>query len=158
EKALALRCLSKDLDTRISLVNWNDFYFDNTVDQLASLRNRLLQRSNSTQNNDNERIIFERNSFIRGVSEKIRTELIDACGKQLPVVMPTTGDSHQINYFFSYENKCVIACSTQFVWGEELYGNRATVLIGARIEPLQKERHFQGMKMEPCLEVILNTD
>ncbi|MCS1421639.1 protein kinase domain-containing protein [Citrobacter portucalensis] len=158
EKALALRCLSKDLDTRISLVNWNDFYFDNTVDPLASLRNRLLQRSNSTQNNDNEKIIFERNSFIRGVSEKIRTELIDACGKQLPVVMPTTGDSHQINYFFSYENKCVIACSTQFVWGEELYGNRATVFIGARIEPLQKERHFQGMKMKPCLEVILNTD
>lgn len=158
EKALALRCLSKDIDTRISLVNWDDFYFDNTIDPLTSLRNRLSQRLNSSHNNDNGKLIFERNNFIRGVSEKIRTELIDACGKKLPVVMPTTGESHQINYFFSYENKYVIACSTHFVWGEGLYSNRATVLIGARIEQLQKERNFQGMKMKPCLEVTLNTD
>lgn len=158
EKALALRCLSKDIDIRTSIVKWEDFYFNNAADPLISLKNRLLQKTNVTQNNDNTKIVFERNNYIRGISEKIRTELIDVCGKQLPVVMPTTGDSHQINYVFSYENKCAIACSIHFVWGEGLYSNKATIFTGARIKPLQKEWNFEEIKMTPCLETILNTD
>lgn len=41
EKALALRCLTKDLDTRMSLVGWDEFKFNKAEDSLTALKTKL---------------------------------------------------------------------------------------------------------------------
>jgi len=40
-KALAARCLVKDLETRLQIVDWSDFALEGAHDPLARLRGRL---------------------------------------------------------------------------------------------------------------------
>lgn len=158
EKALALRCLSKDIDTRISSVTWDDFNLGDLTEPLELLRNRLLKKTSIVERDNETKRIFERKHYIRIISEKIRSELIDACGKQLPVVMTTTEDIYQINFLFSYDSKFSISCAIHFVWGEELFNNKATVSIGAIIESLPKGISTQAINTKPCLEAFLYAD
>lgn len=159
-KALSLRCLTKDIDARLSLVNWEDFQLEETTDPLASLKGRLSRTliSQSTDNNNRElvKLNFERSEYIRRSSEKIRSELIDACGNQLPLVMTIPDEKSEIEFIFNYKNRFSFVFTLNYGWKDGLYKNTALISLGAKLEAYKTEINSNDVKFRPCLEISIN--
>lgn len=159
-KALSLRCLTKDIDTRLSLVNWEDFQLEETTDPLASLKGRLSRAiiSQSTENNNTElvKLNFERSEYIRRTSEKIRSELIDACGNKLPLVMTIPDETCKVKFIFSYKKSYIFVFNLNYVWKDGLYKNVALISLGAKLESFHGVKDNNDMQFRPCLEIVIN--
>ncbi|MFY3456321.1 protein kinase domain-containing protein [Achromobacter xylosoxidans] len=138
EKSVALRCLSKDIDTRLALVGWEDFQFEKSDSHLSSLKSRL---SKGIQNlgrisleTSAERLNFERSTFLKRVFERVRTELLEACGNQLPLTMTADWVNPRSDIVFQLTpNKSiglVIVCRAE--WKADLYERHANLMLGAQ--------------------------
>jgi len=138
-KALAVRCLTKDLDTRLALVGWEDFLLEGSTDPLAALRGRLSKGLASLGGQAGEttaaRLAFERADYLRRLAERIRAELIGICGTSLPLTMrlPAPGEPLELKFLFSPNKAVTIECIASFKWQAEMYERTANVDIGARI-------------------------
>jgi len=78
------RCLVKDPKTRLSLVKWEDFYFNEENKDIESikaqiLKNRLLVQSQSKSKRTTEQDDFNRERFLKDISELIKAEIIEIC-------------------------------------------------------------------------------
>lgn len=138
-KALALRCLTKDLDTRLSMVGWEDFLLEGSSDPLAALRGRLAKGlvglGGQAGATSAARLAFERTDYLRRLSERIRTELIGICGTNLPLTMrlPAPGEPLEVDFSFSPNKSLSIDCVAVFSWQAEIYERTANVDMGVRI-------------------------
>lgn len=138
-KALAARCLVKDLDVRLQLVGWEDFILEGSSDPIAALKGRLAKGliSNDFQTNSATvaRLDFDRNQFMQRVTSRIRTELLNVCGAKLPfsLISPASGEPYIFQFTFSTPNEVFIACDLSFLWSDELYSRTATIEIKAKL-------------------------
>lgn len=138
-KALAIRCLAKDLDARLALVGWEDFVLEGFVDPLAALRGRLAKGLTSHGNQAGEtsaaRLEFERSDYLRRLAERVRAELIGICGTTLPLTMrlPAHGEPLEVRFGFSVNGTISIQCIVVCNWLSEIYERTANINIGARI-------------------------
>ena len=135
-KSLASRCLVKDLDTRITLVGWEDFQLEGAIDPVRALRGKLA-KGNITRPNESvdTRLNFERTELMKRFSDQIRAELIHICGKQLPLRMIylSPGESTEVKYELTVNQELSISCHMAFNWQEGLYQNTANLLVGVQI-------------------------
>jgi serine/threonine-protein kinase len=138
-KALAVRCLTKDLDTRLALVGWEDFLLEGATDPLAALRGRLSKGLASLGGQAGEttaaRLAFERSDYLRRLAERVRAELIGICGTSLPLMMrlPAPGEPLELKFLFSPNRSVSIECIANFKWHEEMFERNANVNVGAYI-------------------------
>lgn len=138
-KALAIRCLTKDLDTRLSIVGWEDFLLQGSTDPLAALRSRLGKGlaglGGQAKQTSQARLEFERTDYLKRLAERIRTELIATCGTELPLTlrMPAPGEPIELRFAFSPNKAVSIHCLVAFSWQSEIYEKTAIVEIGAQI-------------------------
>ncbi|CQR37106.1 conserved hypothetical protein [Thiomonas arsenitoxydans] len=138
-KALAIRCLTKDIDTRLALVGWEDFLLEGDLDPKAALRDRLSKGLACLVGQPNEapaaKLTFERNEYIRRFSERLRTELIGICETNLPLTMRASdpGEPSSVKCRFSPNSQIDIECVVVFAWQSQIYEKTANVEVGARI-------------------------
>lgn len=159
-KALSLRCLTKDIDTRLSLVTWEDFKLEETSDPLASLKGRLSRnlssRSNDFNTNEIVRLKFDRDEYIRRTNEKIRSELIDAGGNQLPLVMIISDEVLDVCFVFTYLKNWSLIFKLNYKWADGIYKNVAVVSLGAILVREKQQKEAYDINLKPCLEVKIN--
>lgn len=138
-KALSARCLVKDLDLRLQIVGWDDFLLEGANDPLNSLRGRLARTSiivgPQAKATADARIEFERNSFSKSFMDRVRRELITACGTNLPITMPDVVNKSTYMYQFSPPEAATIRCEVSLTWGVELQVRDAQISISAEIYP-----------------------
>lgn len=138
-KALAARCLIKDLDTRLAVVGWEDFVLEGANDPVSALRGRLAKGTIPSRRGASEsaaaRLEFERTEFMKRVSDRIRGELIHICGTQLPLTVkpPTPGAPMDVRYEFAVNQKSYIGCHVVFDWQAGLYERSVNIHVGAQI-------------------------
>lgn len=138
-KALASRCLIKDLDTRLQVVGWEDFLLEGANDPVGALRGRLAKGSISARRGAGEsstaRLDFERTEFMKRFSDRIRGELIHICGAQLPLTMkpPSPGEPMDIKYELAVDSQLFISCHLGFDWQAGLYERSVNLSVGALI-------------------------
>jgi serine/threonine-protein kinase len=138
-KALASRCLTKDLDARLRLVDWSDFALEDAAKPLDKLKGRLLKADLSSFHassvSTESRIEFERREFERRFIDRVRSELIDACGTKLPLsVHAPTPEGHSIFEFsLAVPQQLLLHCTIAFEWLSGLYARTANVRLAGYI-------------------------
>lgn len=161
EKALALRCLTKDLDTRLSLVGWDEFQFNKVEDPLTALKTKLskglghlgeVSKSTSTA-----RLAYERQEYCTRVFERVRTELIAVCGTELPVTMITDYGNSSANIAFtvSPEKSILVRVDCDVSWKSGVYEKLALMEIGAMFLPNSSATRHPETPMKACLEMAI---
>lgn len=159
EKALALRCLTKDIDTRLSLVDWNEFQFNRSEDPLTALKTKLskglghlgeVSKSTSTA-----RLVHERQEYCTRIFERVRTELIAVCGTELPVTMTTEYMNSPANVAFtvSPEKSTFVRVDCDVSWKSGIYEKSALIETGAIYLPAPYVSKKSENPRTACLEI-----
>lgn len=121
-KALAAKCLNKDLQSRLALVDWGDFEVQAHNVGLNALRSRLRARPNNQV--DTERALnFERSQYLQELIGKITIHLISACGAELPLSLSRTkvDNKEVVSFNFSYSGRVNVIAHVVFDWRVGLY-------------------------------------
>ena len=139
-KALAMRCLVKDLDARIQLVSWQDFILEGGASPLTALRARLAKgRTSSGGIIDSaaaSRLEFDRSEFMQRFTETVRAELLPSCGTSLPLQMKPSAPGEvnpHTRFVFTADKRVTIECVLWFEWQTQLYDHSANISLQARI-------------------------
>ncbi|MGE6790999.1 protein kinase domain-containing protein [Pseudomonas guineae] len=128
-KALSAKCLNKDLQARMALVNWLDFEVNEQSVGLNKLRDRLRSRPNKQA--DPERALsFDRDRFQEALIDKVKLLLISVCGTDLPLSfsMSRVNGKEVINFHFAYSENVTLATHVSFVWKAGLYARSVDIL------------------------------
>lgn len=123
-KALAARCLVKNLDTRLLLVNWQDFESLEDQGPQGRLRSRLERRSVGAGNSDKliaeQRLSQERDAHWAQMVAGLREGLIGICRTQMPMTFSAI-DPGAVAYgkrvTFSVTSTLNICCRLEASWG-----------------------------------------
>lgn len=138
-KALAARCLVKDLDLRLQIVGWDDFLLEDENDSLTALRVRLAKDTISgaaqAKAAAERKLEFDQSAFAKSLMDRVRTGLISVCGTNLPITMPDSVDKLKYTYLFSPPEPATIRCEVTIDWGAELYVRNAQLSISAIVCP-----------------------
>jgi serine/threonine-protein kinase len=138
-KALALRCLVKDLDTRLQIVGWEDFVLEGGGSAISALKARLAKRasapSGAAQYAVGARLDFERREFVNRFTDRLRTELLQVCGTTLPVSMraPSPNDPLTYRFTFAVNGGLSIVAVLAFDWQTGIHQRTAKLTIGAQL-------------------------
>ena len=138
-KVLSARCLVKDLNTRLQLVGWNDFVLEGTGDPRAALRARLqkgqLNSGGHADASSTGRLEFDRAEFLKRIVNQIRNELIQTCGKQLPLTISThaPGEPASTRVALAANSNTSIVCTIGFDWNTQPYERIANITLTARV-------------------------
>lgn len=138
-KALAGRCLVKDLDSRLSLVGWDDFRLEGASDPLTALAGRLSKRTPSAGDQARQaaatRLDFDRSEYTRRLLAAIRNELISICGTDLPMTLHQSepGQPPSVIFNFAAQRNYHIECLLEIHWLEELHARSANISLQARL-------------------------
>ncbi len=159
EKALALRCLTKDLDTRLSLVGWEEFQFNTIDDPLTALKTKLSKGlghlGEVSKSTSAARLKYERHEYCTRIFERVRTELIAVCGTELPVTMITdySGDPMNIGFAVSPEKSILVRIECDVSWNAGIYEKSALMEVGAMFLPTSSKARYAETPMKACLEM-----
>lgn len=157
-KALALRCLTKDLDSRLQLVGWGDFVFQDVLDPLAALKGRLakgtVNAGKASEEASHARLDFDRAGFLSRFIDRVRTELFPICGKHLPLTVRLAQPAEPpFGLFLLMPNKeTTIACRVDLEWQSGLFERNA--LISLRAELVRNRPASEQVAARPTLVFV----
>ena len=142
-KALAARCLVKDLDTRLKLVDWQDFSPAESA-PLSRLKSRLQRQTSSggaeIEIIEQQRKILERNQHWEALITKVRNSLISICTTQLPM---TTRDIAGIEYgrklTFTLSPNLYLTIVIEGRWQDGYFSRKADVFLKASLHSNSEE-------------------
>jgi len=164
QKAVAARCLSKDLDVRLQTVTWDDFLFDNTSNPLKKLRSLILKSTHAHKDHDDGSartlLEYDRAIFWEEVAGGVRNELIEACGPELPLKskIPNSNSTAPAEFSLTTEKNIIIECLLSIDWSDQIYERYAVISLQSRLlkasPPSLKAR---GAKRKIC-ECTINVN
>lgn len=149
-KALAGRCLVKDLDSRLSLVGWGDFSFEEASDPLKSLAGRLSKRMPTAGDHARQasatRLDFDRNEYVKRLVAAIRNELISICRTDLPLTLSQSEPEQPPSVIFNFaaQQNYHIECLLEILWLGALHERSANVSLQARLTYDSQGPDFQS--------------
>lgn len=134
-KALASRCLTKDLDARLQQVDWSDFNLDDSHDPIKTLQARLQKKppqgGATAKAVAQSRLEYERNEYSRRLIDSVRAELNHTCGAKIPfsVPKPSNENPHTIAFSFSLPDMLTLVSKLQLDWQSEIYERTANIWL-----------------------------
>lgn len=136
-RALASRCLVKDLDVRLQIVGWGDFVFEEAGNPLISLQKRLAKGHviGGVSEPSASRLEFDRMQFVVRFTDRVRLELIQICGTQLPLTVkaPSPEEPSKIEFKLVINPELMILCNVEVEWQIALYVRSANIKLASRI-------------------------
>jgi len=154
-KAVAARCLTKDLETRLQTVHWTDFEDQAVLDQLGVLHSslaRLSKRATSAGPKSMTAVEISRTNFVDAVCERTRGSIISSVGPQLPSRRERDsglGRSRGFSLCFTYA-PCEIRVDVCFDWFGEIQCDRARVKIAAYVVSTTDRSNHDGTFKTLC--------
>jgi serine/threonine protein kinase len=150
-KALAARCLVKDLDTRLRLVDWQDFTPEGSA-PLARLKSRLQKQVNGEGAGieiiEQQRRTLERNQHWEALIAKVRNSLIAICTTQLSM---TTRDIPGIEYgrklTFTFGPNLYLTTIIEGQWQEGYHDRKANIFLKASLHCYTEEDGLQATNL-----------
>lgn len=129
-KAVASKCLTKDMDIRLKIVSWNDFSIL-SKDPLLLLRDRLKSRSTSSESSLDRETYFYREAFKEKISKKIRELLIPVCKTDLPFSLSSATENKItiIELKFTLDKKMTLLSRIVLDWQDGLYKKDGVILM-----------------------------
>ncbi|ETK41188.1 MULTISPECIES: protein kinase domain-containing protein [Pseudomonas] len=152
-KLLAAKCLNKDMQARLTLVDWLDFEVQEQNVGLNKLRARLKSRPN--KQTDSERALnFDRDRFQESLIDKIKLLLISVCGTDLPLSFSKSKVSNRevVSFQFAYSDNVAVVAYISFYWKTGLYAGSVDILASGFI--YQPESDFA---LDPDMLKLLGT-
>lgn len=153
QKALAARCLVKDMTTRLQIVSWSDFAIEASTDSLTALKSRLakgrgLAGSQAVAATE-ARTQFEQERFTHRFCGAIRTELIAASDKTVQITMTPCNRGEVFGYTFelAFGPTATVLTDIEFDWFGDMQSDSAAVKVGAVLRcgpsetPLPEPQH-----------------
>lgn len=136
-KALASRCLVKDLDTRLRLVNWQDFISADDSPRVR-LKNRLSHQAAGAGAEvelvERQRLALDRNSHWDQFVEKVRNALIATITNQLPfATVQVANAEHCRKLQFTIAPTLHLSAVVQAQWGAGYHNRKANILLKASL-------------------------
>lgn len=145
-KSLAAKCLNKDLQARLALVDWLDFEVQEHNVGLNKLRARL--KSRSSKNADPEKALrFDRDRFQESLIDKVKLLLISVCGTDLPLSFfkLKMSEKEVVSFQFSHSEDIAVVILLSFEWKDGLYAKSVNIFAS-------------GFIHQPELDVIVNPE
>ncbi|MFM0347266.1 protein kinase domain-containing protein [Paraburkholderia sp. RL17-347-BIC-D] len=142
-KALASRCLAKDVDVRLQTVDWNDFSFGHVVDPISRLKERLhkvtANVSGLAQQAYDAKLSVDKEAFERRFTESLRSGLIDACAGNVRVALrpPQPQGEQAYRFEFSISEAARVYCFVAIEWLSGLENRTANIRYWAFIADAQ---------------------
>ena len=136
QKALASRCLVKDMATRLQIVGWNDFTFEAPTSPLSSLTSRLAKGKSMAGSQaaaaHKARLEFDRERFCKRFCEAIRSELISAVEQAIQITLAPAASGSNTGYVFQFElaHAASVSVDVSFEWFEDLQCLSTKVSLG----------------------------
>ncbi|MBA5806899.1 protein kinase [Morganella morganii] len=129
-KAIASKCLTKDMNIRLNIVSWDDFLIP-SKDKLTILRDRLNLKNTNSEEKSNREINFHRERFKEEVSKKIRERLIVTCKTDLPFSLSSSAMNKDsiIELKFNLEKNITLLIHIILDWQDGLYKMDGNILI-----------------------------
>jgi serine/threonine protein kinase len=161
-KALASRCLVKDLDTRLQLVGWDDFVLEGAKNPLTALKGRLAKTKSGNGDGSKEavssRLLFDQTEFITRLIDRVRMELIDACGTQLPLTVkaPEPGSPHRLQFILTVADKKIhVECIVDVDWMSGVYCRAAKLSLASRLIHTEVNTALQASEAKAVYEAAI---
>jgi serine/threonine-protein kinase len=133
-KSLAAKCLNKDMQARLALVDWLDFEVQENNVGLNKLRARLKSRPN--KQTDSERALnFDRDRFQESLIDKVKVLLISVCGTDLPLSFSKSKVSSRevVSFQFAHSDNIAVVVKIGFYWKTGLYVGSVDILASGFI-------------------------
>lgn len=139
-KALASRCLIRDLQTRLQLVDWSDFSNAN-ANPLAALKSKLAKGvgiGGRAAAASAARVAFDREQFQKRFREGVKLTLIEVCGNRLPPTVSQFEENlpYQFTIQFQLRDRSAVTFLVSFSWLEALEDKSANVSVAGTIVEL----------------------
>ncbi|CAG9171633.1 protein kinase domain-containing protein [Cupriavidus respiraculi] len=161
-KALAGRCLVKDLDSRLNLVGWDDFRLEGASDPLTALAGRIAKRTPTAGDNARQaaatRLDFDRSEYVKRLSAAIRNELIPICRTDLPITLHQSepGQPPSVVFNFAAQGNYQIECLLEIHWLEELHERSANISLQGRLVYGDQAPDFRNDARKLVQQVSIN--
>jgi serine/threonine protein kinase len=159
-KALAQRCLVKDLELRLTLVDWSDFELEAPVGAAEVLRARLARGQASTlgqqaSSTAARRLDFDRRKFVTDILERMRAVMISVCTNRVPLTLQSSAESPFEPVFqFQLPGGRRLVCALLCSWGDGVHDRVATISLGATLAPSAPPVESVGTVRPVCATTI----
>jgi serine/threonine protein kinase len=134
-KALAAKCLVKDMDLRLQLIGWDDFAFKNESDPMNALRKRLnvgAPVSHEVRGKSaDQRLEFLRSEFNDRVLSSIRSELTSVCATKLPFRLMGADSPNSYRLCFPLGEGAEILVDLVLNWQDGVHSEHVTFALKA---------------------------
>ncbi|WP_024677591.1 protein kinase domain-containing protein [Pseudomonas syringae] len=132
-KSLASRCLSKDMELRLRIVSWADFSFSPESDSMLSLQVRIARKSQSSAQQAQRILEFDREQFRERILRKVREQLTPVTRTAVPLKMVSCciGERLGASFIFSMGGNFVTSICVVFNWLSGMYERTASLSMRA---------------------------
>jgi len=137
-KALASRCLTKDLDARLQIVQWEDFVLVSEIDPLVALKSRLEKIAPARRNSValsplDAKLRFERTEFEKTFIDRVRAEMIAQCEAKMPLSVQKAPSAPTYQFAFRPVKGAQIQCQILMEWLGGMYLRTARIKMSCNI-------------------------
>jgi eukaryotic-like serine/threonine-protein kinase len=130
-KALSARCLGKDIDRRLSVVDWAHFYPPSAAqDPVQQLAERVARWKAPTNIGMSE---VERKAVAKRIGDAVRSSLIPLTGTTLPIKLLEDPAGCTFTLILTTWRDCNICCVISFDWTTDPYGTRVLVDLSSQL-------------------------
>lgn len=137
-KSISAKCLTKDMTTRLAVVDWSLFSFELSDNPLNALKSRLSKLSRKILGDEYEisqRKEYERKAFAGRFYVAIRDTILGFSGNEIQLIKSSdvSGRHDDLYFYFSLAGKCYVGCCVRFDWSEGLHKDFAKIYVGAHL-------------------------
>ncbi|TLY47097.1 MAG: serine/threonine protein kinase [Gammaproteobacteria bacterium] len=149
-KGLSARCLTKDLTTRLSIVDWSDFSLQIEGSPIEILKAKLAKSTGfggaQAKLAADGKLSFDRQAFQKRLCESVRQEMIPICGSKVPIELTPTGSASTFRFQFIFSESWKLTFEVGFEWQGGLYDTSVTIHVLSTATTIDSTFHIAEQK------------
>ncbi|MDY0918845.1 protein kinase domain-containing protein [Pseudomonas viridiflava] len=162
-KSLSIKCLNKDLDSRIKTVSWDDFLLDENLDPLKKLRRTLttskISNSSDIVADSAAKLDFLRTQHWSRLNAEIRGLIQGVCQAELPsVIVPATTSVGVLKLSFTVTDETKLTIIISIHWMNEPQSTIALIKASAFINSLDNDPAPDSLNKSEIASISIGTN